>query len=538
MNGKARKLQSQELVLPELAIWNAYFLIKLMLYFQGKMQFHVVENIAFAIFLLLPVSLPALRVARQISAVIFALWLIHLDSNLPPLERLFAQLEQLSHFESDYLVELAWRFVPDFNPLIAVVGIAVYIIANRYFRLTSFVLLALFAASLHSWSPQPTAPIASLPVDGHSEHEAQASGSPQGDEALNNYLSSFFSREARRQVRFPPLAQERQAFDVIFLSVCSLSWDDLDVVEQRQHPLLQRFDFVFEQFNSATSYSGPAVLRLSRASCGQLPHSGLYEETSDQCLLMTQFTQQGYDHALLMNHDGHFDNFLESTRQLGHVDAELFPLAGIPQAQKAFDGSPIYSDLAVLENWWQQRLQSPSPSTVALYNTTSLHDGNRLLDSRENLRGAQSYKRRMDRLFGDISRFLDRLQQSGRNVVVVLVPEHGAGLRGDAMQIPGMREIPTPAITQVPVAIKLIGPNLERQGAAARITQPSSYQAIGQLLADFMAADIFASKQFKTSDWLSTLPRTEPVSQNDGSTMLSIDGASYLSLDGSSWTRY
>uniref|UniRef100_UPI00258B0007 cellulose biosynthesis protein BcsG n=1 Tax=uncultured Spongiibacter sp. TaxID=870896 RepID=UPI00258B0007 len=193
MNGKVRKLQSQELVLPELAIWNAYFLIKLVLYFQGKMQFHVVENIAFAIFLLLPVSLPVLRVARQISAVIFALWLIHLDSNLPPLERLFAQLEQLSHFESDYLVELAWRFVPDINPLIAVVGIAVYVIANRYFRLTSFVLLALFAASLHSLSPRPTAPIASLPADEHSEHEAQTSGSPQGDQALKKYLSSFFS---------------------------------------------------------------------------------------------------------------------------------------------------------------------------------------------------------------------------------------------------------------------------------------------------------------------------------------------------------
>ena len=537
MNGTAHKEASQELTLPELAIWNAYFLIKLALYFQGKMQFHVVENIAFVIFLLLPVSLPALRVARQGAAIIVAIWLAHLDSNLPPLERLLAQLEQLSNFETDYLIELLLRFVPDINPFLVVVGIVGYIVTNRYFRLTSFVLLALCAASIHSFSPQTVAPAANIPLVAQSG-QIQNTVAPQGDEALNGHLSSFFSREARRQVRFPPYAEERQAFDVIFLSICSLSWDDLDVVEQRQHPLLQRFDFVFEQFNSATSYSGPAVLRLSRASCGQQPHSGLYEDPGDQCSLMTQLKQQGYEHALLMNHDGHFDNFLESTRQLGHIDAELVPLQGMPQAQKAFDGSPIYRDLAILENWWQLRQQSSSPATVALYNTTSLHDGNRLLDSRENLRGAQSYRRRLDRLFGDLSSFLDRLQKSGRNAVVVLIPEHGAGLRGDAMQIPGMREIPTPAITNVPVAVKLIGPNLERQGPAARIAQPASYQAIGQLLADFLAADIFASRQFKTNDWLSAVPRTEPVSQNDGSTMMTIDGESYLSLDGSSWTSY
>ena len=61
------------------------------------------------------------------------------------------------------------------------------------------------------------------------------------------------------------------------LSVCSLSWDDLDEVRQRDAPLLQRFDIVFRQFNSAASYSGPALLRLLRANCGQTAQAALYQ---------------------------------------------------------------------------------------------------------------------------------------------------------------------------------------------------------------------------------------------------------------------
>ena len=46
---------------------------------------------------------------------------------------------------------------------------------------------------------------------------------------------------------------------------------------------------------------------------------------------------------------------------------------------------------------------------------------------------------------------MGELEASGRRAVVVLVPEHGAALRGDSAQIAGLREIPTPAITLVPV---------------------------------------------------------------------------------------
>ena len=46
------------------------------------------------------------------------------------------------------------------------------------------------------------------------------------------------------------------------------------------------------------------------------------------------------------------------------------------------------------------------------------------------------------------------LDKAGRKAVVVVVPEHGAALRGDRMQIAGLREFATPSVTTVPVIVK------------------------------------------------------------------------------------
>ncbi len=44
-------------------------------------------------------------------------------------------------------------------------------------------------------------------------------------------------------------------------------------------------DIMFDSFNSATAYSGPAAIRLLRASCGQLSHHDLYQPVNQQCYL-------------------------------------------------------------------------------------------------------------------------------------------------------------------------------------------------------------------------------------------------------------
>ena len=48
-------------------------------------------------------------------------------------------------------------------------------------------------------------------------------------------------------------------------------------MRQENHEVLKQFNIRFENFNSATSYSGPAALRLLKSVCGQPSHEDLYE---------------------------------------------------------------------------------------------------------------------------------------------------------------------------------------------------------------------------------------------------------------------
>ena len=91
-------------------------------------------------------------------------------------------------------------------------------------------------------------------------------------------------------------------------------------------------------------------------------------------------------------------------------------------------------------------------------------------------------------LIDDLNGFIKQLELSGRRVVVVIVPEHGAALHGDRMQIAGMREIPSPSITRVPVGIKLVGMGRNPNAAPLHITEPSSFLALSEIISRLYSA--------------------------------------------------
>ncbi|KKC99511.1 cellulose biosynthesis protein BcsG [Photobacterium halotolerans] len=526
--------------------WNVYFIAKFALYLQGTIDFHPLENVALALFLLLPLRSRLLAAVRLIIAVPAAAWLLHYDSFLPPLDRLWAQMNQLMHFEWGYLFELAGRFI-SVQALLGLFAVCIgYHLLNRFLRVSVLVMAAMLFISL------PSSQIAPVIADqGTSENNppitrpagntnTTAANMPAGtdDASLNQYVSEFFSREAKRQVLFEDSAVQAAPFDILLLSICSVAWDDIRIAGLEDHPLLKEFDVLFDQFNAATSYSGPAVIRLLRASCGQENHSQLFAGApSQQCYLFDNLKQLGFEENLVMNHDGVFDNFLELIQTEGNVTADLMPQTDFSPYQKSFDGAPIYRDKDVLNHWWQQRQQEGSDKVVALYNTISLHDGNRIIHGNQST-GLVSYKLRLKNLLDDLYAFFQSLEQSGRNIVVVLVPEHGAGMKGDRMQITGMREIPSPSIVHTPVGLRVFGKDIVRTGETARVTAPSSYLALSQLVANVLEQNPYLSGSFDPAALIGNLPATPVVAQNEGSTVIRVQSKNYVTLDGSNWSEY
>ena len=506
-----------------MGLWSAYFFAKLLLYAGGFIGFNVWLNLAFAIFTALPPQNPRQRFAKNVIAVPLAILLLYHDSWLPPIARVLSQAHALSSFTLPYVLELLGRFINwKVIAALAVMGF-IYALARRKLRLSTFVFIAIIGVMVAPEGGsvlQPSVAGSSMPAAGAARPQIDARN--MRADALNTLLTRFNAQEQQRQVRFQAPAADDEPFDILLLHVCSLSWDDLQAAHAENDPLFKRFDIQFSQFNSAASYSGPAALRLLRGNCGATDHKQLYEPANRECLVIDGLQDAGFEPHWLMNHDGHFGNFFADVRDRAGFPATPDDSTAATVAQHAFDGSPIYDDYSTLSRWWATRSVNPAPRVVLYYNTISLHDGNRV-----NGKADSSYAARLAQFTTGVGRFLDDLQRSGRRVVVVFIPEHGAALRGDRKQIPGLREIPTPAITRVPVGVVLVNASRNAQTPSQRVETPTSYLAVNELLSRFLTDNPFAKSNLTLSTYTQGLPQTDFVAENDGTVMMGI-GTQYM----------
>lgn len=515
--------------------WSLYFLAKLALFWKELIGFHAYENLAFAAFLLVPAVSPAWRRAKAAVALPAGVALLYHDSWLPPISRVFAQASLLASFDLSYFIELLGRFISWPTVAMLVIVWAAYQLLSRRVRVGVVVMGVLLVLALTQRQPAPMpggmAGVQAKPV-------AQGEAAGNAEQSLEAALQSFYANESRRSVAFPTPAANAVPFDILFVHVCSLAWDDILAVGLDKHPLWQRFDMVLTHFNSASSYSGPAAVRILKSTCGQPSHAALYQPAPASCYLMDSLQRSGFEPNLVMNHDGHFDDFLKLVQNQGKLSAPPMPLGGVPVAQYAFDGTPIFDDLAVLSRWLDQRKADAAPRVATYYNTISLHDGNHLAGADSKRASLETYRIRLTKLFDDLEQFMQKLESSGRRAVVVMVPEHGAALRGDKMQIPGLREIPTPAITEVPVGIRVIGPELRRAGDALRIEASTSYLAMSQIIARLVEKSPFDGDSFVPADYTQGLPTTDFVAENEGMVVMRRQGAYFLRQGKDDWAAY
>ena len=205
---------------------------------------------------------------------------------------------------------------------------------------------------------------------------APADSLPPTSANLTAYLNQFYEREKGRATAFPAtLPADAQPFDLLVINICSLAWADMDAVNLQNHPLWSKMDIMFDSFNSATAYSGPAAIRLLRASCGQLSHHDLYQPVNQQCYLFDNLAKLGFKEQLMLDHSGVFGNFLKELREQGDMQAPLMSQAGIGNELTSFDGEPIYNDLELLTRWLDQQQKpvtaAPPPSSTSSRCTTA-----------------------------------------------------------------------------------------------------------------------------------------------------------------------
>ncbi len=512
-----------------MGLWDLYFISKLYLYFSHHMGFHPWLNLAFALFLIfpLPVRLARFSKFKKLISLPIGFSLFYYDTWLPPISRAFSQSSELRGFTPRYLIELLGRFINPYVVAGMAVAFLVYFLTRKKLRISSFVFIAMFVPLFL------TGKSANLEASGDNTASAETSSAPT-DASLSAQLDAFFRNEAGRSVSFKIPDKSDAPFDIIILQICSLSWDDIDFTHEHDNPLFKRFNILFTDFNSAVSYSGPAAIRLLRSSCGQEMHKALYDPPRKECLTFDNLQKIGYTPEIAMNHDGLYGGFLNPDIQVrGGLDVTPFNSSGLPTYLQAFDGSPIHDDYTVLSKWWENRIKSGDSRVALYYNTISMHDGDQYMGRRED--SMKIYPPRLHQLLADISRFFDLLEASKRNAVVVVIGEHGASVRGDKMQIAGLREIPTPLITTVPVGIKLFG--FQGKGQVV-VSKPSSYLALAKLFSEFIEIPPFGKGNLSMSDYVNDLPETDHVAENSGIVVMRSGKQYYIKSNDQAWVPY
>lgn len=527
--------------------WNLYFLAKFALLWFGYLNFHALPNLVFMAFLLMPIPSPRLHRWRHYLAIPIGIALFYHDTWLPGINSILSQGSQLAGFSAQYLLELINRFINWQMVGAAFVLLIAYLFVAQWVRVTVFTVAALVwlnivniagpAVSLLPATSTASAggantPATSAPTAGDA---APADSLPPTSANLTAYLNQFYEREKGRATAFPAtLPADAQPFDLLVINICSLAWADMEAANLQNHPLWSKMDIMFDSFNSATAYSGPAAIRLLRASCGQLSHHDLYQPVNQQCYLFDNLAKLGFKEQLMLDHSGVFGNFLKELREQGDMQAPLMSQAGIGNELTSFDGEPIYNDLELLTRWLDQQQKAGDGRTATFFNVIPLHDGNRFVGSSK----SADYQPRAQKLFDQLNTFLDQLEKSGRKVVVVIVPEHCAALVGDKMQMSGLRDIPSPNITHTPVGIKLIGMKAPHQGSPLQIKTPSSYLALSELVSRLVDGKVFSESSVDWQALTQGLPQTPVISENDNAIVMQYQGKPYIRLNGGDWVPY
>lgn len=525
-----------------MGLWNGYFIAKLSLFYTDVIDFNIWLNLALAALVIVPLAKTRWRVLRLFVSIPAATALLYADTRLPPFSRLLAQQQNVEQFSLSYVVELLSRFI---NPSTVLLIIGLFLLAfllARKLRLTTFVLLAMWPAIplYQAWQHglmQPQAPtqLATNPSGSPASIAPPGASSAVNDVAIDQALAAFYSTQGQRQVSF--LRPEKTpAFDVLIVQICSLAWDDLLMTDNDQSPLLNHTDILLKRFNTATSYSGPAAIRLLRSTCGQTTHDALYEPTTANCYLFNQFEQAGFSKHLLLNHDGVYGDMLGEIQQFGGLN--VAPDANSPAKTQwlGFDGSAIKNDFDVLNGWLQRHPHNADAPQALYYNTTSLHDGNHPPGTASAQGSANQYGARVQRLMSDLDQLISTLETQQRPTLLVMIPEHGAGARGDRMQIPFMRENPSPAITLAPVALRFVG--LEKAARPITVDQPTSYIDLAGLLADVIAQDPYRNPSVTAATLAADMTSTPYVSSNEAVTVVRYGDAYYLRYQGGAWANY
>lgn len=532
--------------------FNVYFFAKFALAYFGYLNLEPAYNALLFAAVVLPIGTRAFDLLRNVVCALAAAALLWHESWLPGPEAIRANAHNLTDFTASFLLDFVINAV---NPVILAwlaAGIVAWLFLRRWIRFSTLTVIGLVVTAfpqLVTWAlptekEAPAKEVAAAPESAPALRSERAAGPLQPPQPANGtgedvdrWLTAFFTQEENRGVSLPAEAIPESVsgvFDIAVVNICSLSNDDLEASNLQDHRVFSRFNIKFDKFNSATSYSGPAALRLLTGACGQPSHDALYDSRRPDCEIMNRLDSLGFKQHLFLDHSGAYDNYLNTMRTQAGLTA-TFEQRKFPLKYMSFNNEEIADTLSVLRHWNRVVTRDKDVRSVSLFNFIALHDGNRLpLHSRW-----EAFEPRAKAFLDSLNTFINELEKGKRKVLLVVVPEHGAAVRGDRIQTPRLRDIPSRRITQVPVLVKFIGVD-DLPKNQIHVTTNTSYLGLSTLIGRVIETNFFSKKAgaVPLETLVQDLPTTHMVSENGQAAVLEYKGRDYMKLNRGKWEPY
>jgi cellulose synthase operon protein YhjU len=535
------------------AWWFFYFFLTTVLQILEYNVTNILELIALALIVLIPlprykIGYMVLNIIRSGIALSLALHLFWNQARLPSPHIISSIIFDPSmRFSSEVILQFIWQHIHITTLLEMSILIIVSLLFSRYYRKPIYYfLITVFIVVTGVYQTTANAANAPITVWVHNFTNTTTNSSQTTEisqentpKNLDTYSNNFYSTEHNRFL--DPLVLTTAAnTDIIMLQICSFGWEDLEKIGIDISNFFSQFDIIFTKFTSADSYSHTAAIRLLRGVCGEQKHEDLFLDAPEMCYTQEQWRKNGYRTFSVFNHNGAYARFSDVVQQQGRVD-KPFPLKNISPLQTAFDGSPVYDDYEVLSSWLKNGLSVSSSPAAMFYNSITLHAGVHGKNDSTWWKSTNEdqYARRFNVFSTNLKRFFDDLRASNRRAVVVLVAEHGAGLKTTPLQPQMIREIPLPGITFVPAAIKLFGPDFNSRTSSLRYVSNDmiSYLGLYSVVYKFLETKPSAISLVNGDALTKNIPTTALVAHSGTGVVMGINGDFYYKKNNGSWEK-
>ncbi|MGN0916387.1 MAG: cellulose biosynthesis protein BcsG [Succinivibrio sp.] len=302
--------------------------------------------------------------------------------------------------------------------------------------------------------------------DPNSNIEAQQRGDFTNTN-LEHYLEIFYEKEKQRKLAIPTLSDDTALFDILFVSIDSLSSSDLELSNAIEHASFKRFNIILENFSMVGIDSKLNAIRQLSGICGQSSEKTLLAGVKDECSLPLNLKNLGYSFSLLSD-----DRFSEKDLQ-NTLNSKLksdFVLGSANTGVKLKYSVKGQYDLRSLMDLYQDQVSRASGPLFTYFNITDL----------SGITSPADYDARQKKLIAELGVFIDRLELLGKPTLMVLLPSSSSAMAGDHTQVRGVKTIPSKTLTAGRVLFKFIG--LKKSYEYVYSKAPVSYMGLTEAL--------------------------------------------------------